>query len=71
MNVKVIVYSFASANVSGNEVCDDVKIMILSGNDEKPVEATFLQSTSTTASVSTRPTVGSSKQRIIIEKSEI
>ena len=56
------VYSYASANVSGNELCDDVEMIILSWNNEKPVEATFLQSTSTTTSVSTRPTVGSSKQ---------
>ena len=56
------IYSYASANVSGNEVCDDVKTMILSGNDEKPVETSFLHPTSTTASVSTRPTIRSSKQ---------
>ena len=56
------IYSYASANVSGNEVCDDVEMIILSGNNGKPVEATFLQSTSTTASVSARPTVRSSKQ---------
>ena len=60
------VYHYASANASCYEVCGDVKIMILFGNNEKPVEATSLQSTSTTASVSTRPTVGSSKQRIIM-----
>ena len=54
-------YGYASANVSGSEVCDDVEIMIQSWNNEKPVEATFLQSTSTTASVSARPTVRSSK----------
>ena len=53
------IYSYASANVSGNEVCDDVEMIILPRNNGKPVEATFLHPTSTTTSVSTRPTVGS------------